>query len=418
LFAAALCAGLGVAFSNATRASSTTPSTRAHTSSVLSAARVAAARKALVASVVVSPPKGATNVALDSPVVVASKTGYVRDVRVVASSGTAVSGTLAPTLTSWWSQGFLTPNTTYTLTAHIADENGIVTNVSSSFQTLTPAATVSATLFPTNDLKVGVGQPIVVKFNHPITDPDARAKIVQHLRVSATHQVAGGWHWFSPIELHFRPKNFWAAGEHVIVTGNLDGWNAGGGLWGTGALLTQFNIGDSHVALANLATHTMSVTDNGHVIATYPMSGGRDKYPTMNGTHIVMDRQSVVHMVSSTNGIPVNSPDGYDELVYWDVHISDSGEYVHAAPWSVGSQGRANVSHGCINVSNANAEAFYNFSSVGDIVLVTGGPRQPVLGDHGVMDWDTSWDQWMPATAHWITPPPPPPVQNDMTTTH
>ena len=75
----------------------------------------------------------------------------------------------------------------------------------------------------------------------------------------------------------------------------------------------------------------------------------------MDGTHIVLDRESVVHMVSSTVGIPVNSPNGYDEYVYDDVHISDSGEYVHAAPWSVGRQGVTNVSHGCINLSAANA---------------------------------------------------------------
>jgi lipoprotein-anchoring transpeptidase ErfK/SrfK len=170
-----------------------------------------------------------------------------------------------------------------------------------------------------------------------------------------------------------------------------------------------FTIGDAHVATADLASHQFTVRDNGRVIAVYPMSGGRPSLPTMNGTHIVMDRESVVRMISSTNGIPVNSPGGYDELVYNDVHISDSGEYVHAAPWSVASQGNTNVSHGCINLSNENALAFFNFSRVGDIVQVVGGPRPPEPGDHGVMDWDTDWSQWTPAMAQPMTPPPPPP---------
>ena len=143
----------------------------------------------------------------------------------------------------------------------------------------------------------------------------------------------------------------------------------------------------------------MTVTDNGRVIATYPISGGKPSDPTMNGVHIVLDRSSVVRMDSATNGVPVNSPDGYDELVYSDVHISDSGEYVHAAPWSVGSQGVANVSHGCINLSPANALAFFDFSRIGDVVLVGGGPRPPALGDHGVMDWDTAWPAFTPANA-------------------
>ncbi len=120
----------------------------------------------------------------------------------------------------------------------------------------------------------------------------------------------------------------------------------------------------------------------------------------MDGVHIVLDRSSVVRMDSATVGIPVNSPNGYNELVYDDVHISDSGEYVHAAPWSVGDQGLTNVSHGCINVSPANALTFFNFSRVGDVVEVIGSPRPAVAGDHGVMDWSTPWSQWTPATVH------------------
>jgi lipoprotein-anchoring transpeptidase ErfK/SrfK len=418
LIAAALCVGVGAAIRNATRSSAAPKDAAAVHPRVSDAVRVANAKTQLTQGAMVTPARAATNVPLDSPIVVASKNGWVRDVHVVASGGPAVSGALAPNLQSWWSQGFLAPNTTYQITAHLANANGVLATVTSSFTTLTPGGAVTATVFPQNGLTVGVGQPIVLKFDHPITDPDARQKIVQHLTVWATHQVPGGWHWFSPVELHFRPQSFWAAHENVTVAANLDGWNAGGGLWGSGNTVVHFATGDSHVAIANLASHTMSVTVNGHVVANYPFSGGRDKYPTMNGTHLVMDRQRVVHMVSSTNGIPVNSPDGYDELVYWDVHISDSGEYVHAAPWSVGSQGRSNVSHGCINVSDANAEAFYNFSGVGDIVLVTGGPRPPELGDHGVMDWDTPFNQWMPSVAHWITPPAAKAAPNPMTNSH
>ena len=161
-----------------------------------------------------------------------------------------------------------------------------------------------------------------------------------------------------------------------------------------------FTIGAARISVANLQTEKMTVTLNGVTVATYPISGGRTQFPTMDGIHIVLDRESVVHMDSATVGIPVNSPNGYDELVYDDVHISDSGEYVHAAPWSVGDQGLMNVSHGCINVSPANALAFFNFSRVGDVVEVVGGPRPPAVGDHGVMDWSTAWSQWTPAAVH------------------
>src|SRR5262249_54878366 len=159
-------------------------------------------------------------------------------------------------------------------------------------------------------------------------------------------------------------------------------------------------------SVANLATDQMTVTENGNTIATYPFSGGRTTDPTMNGLHIVMDRESVVRMISSTNGIPVDSPDGYDELVYSDVHISDSGEYVHAPPWSVSSPGHPNVSHGCINLSPTDALKFFAFSRVGDVVWVVGGPRPPEFGDHGVMDWDTAWSEFTPGVVHSDAPPP------------
>jgi lipoprotein-anchoring transpeptidase ErfK/SrfK len=212
--------------------------------------------------------------------------------------------------------------------------------------------------------------------------------------------VPGGWYWFSDDELHFRPASFWPTGERVAVKADLDGWDAASGRWGSGQISDTFTIGASRISVANLQTDEMTVTENGVHVATYPISGGRQQYPTRVGVHIVLDRESVVRMDSATVGIPVNSPNGYDELVYDDVHISDSGEYVHAAPWSVGSQGVTNVSHGCINVSPANASTFYNFSRVGDIVEVVGSPRPAAQGDHGVMDWSTPWSQWTPAPVH------------------
>ena len=251
-------------------------------------------------------------------------------------------------------------------------------------------------MFPTPGMTVGVGQPIVLRFDHYIESPANQAAVVSHLVVSMSKPVPGGWYWFSPTELHFRPQTYWPAGETVAVSGNLNGWDAGNGRWGEGPVSSSFSIGDARISVANLQTEEMTVTLNGAVVATYPISGGRPKYPTMDGAHIVLDRESVVHMVSSTVGIPVHSPDGYDEYVYDDVHISDSGEYVHAAPWSVGSQGVTNVSHGCVNLSTSHAQSFYYFSRVGDVVQVVGSPRPPAYGDHGVMDWSTPWSQWMP----------------------
>jgi len=177
----------------------------------------------------------------------------------------------------------------------------------------------------------------------------------------------------------------------------LAGVDAGSGIWAMANTTVNFVIGDSHISTANVVTHEMTVTDNGAVVKTVPISAGRTTLPTMNGVHIALYRQQDVHMVSSTVGIPVNSPDGYDEHVFWDVNISDGGEFVHAAPWSTGAQGRSNVSHGCINLSVANATWFFNWSHVGDVVSVVGSPRPASLTDHGTMDWGIPEDQWTPA---------------------
>ena len=347
------------------------------------------------AGVLVQPPDGATNVALDTIVSVTATTGRLNSVSVTAPDGSAVAGTLDPGGTAWRSTGTLALKTAYTVTVDAKMRNGHTAQEVSHFQSLVPTATLSATITPATGLTVGVAQPIVLHFNHTVTNKDA---LVAQLHVTESTPVAGGWHWFSSRELHFRPQAYWPSGEKVSITANLNAFDAGGGVWGDQTTTSNFAVGDAHISTVNVDSHVMTVTNNGQVVATYPISAGRTKYPTMNGVHIDLYRQQDVHMVSSSVGIPVNSPDGYDEHVYWDVNISDGGEFVHAAPWSTGAQGNSNVSHGCVNLSVANATAFYNFSRVGDVIQVVGSPRPPDLGDHGTMDWNLPWSQWSPAT--------------------
>ena len=75
-----------------------------------------------------------------------------------------------------------------------------------------------------------------------------------------------------------------------------------------------------------------------------------------------------------------------------------SGEFIHAAPWSVGSQGSANVSHGCVGMSTANAGWLYNMTKVGDVVEVTGTNRSMELSN-GYGDWNLSWADWQEGSA-------------------
>ena len=124
------------------------------------------------------------------------------------------------------------------------------------------------------------------------------------------------------------------------------------------------------------------------------VSTGRDKYPTKGGVHIVLEKNRIKIMDSATVGIPRNSPDGYYEKVPFSVRISNGGAFVHAASWSVRSQGVRNVSHGCVNMSPADAEWFYGLAKRGDVVNVINSPVRPVLWDAGMSDWNIPFAEW------------------------
>jgi len=406
------------------------------TESVTTTTSHAEAIDQLLSRVSMSPASGSTKQPLSTVVTLRTDGARLESVRVSVVPGSSkLKGALDAAGDEWHSTGRLFPGSTYTVHYTVVSTGagpgsdagtGAVTEAtfrakgSGTFTTAPPASIVTASVFPSPGIAVGVGQPIVFMFSQPVGTLAAQKAVESHLSIAMSKPVPGGWHWFSPVELHFRPTSYWPVGDQVEVNGNLNGWDAGGGAWGAGAVSTAFVIGNRHVSVVNLATHEMTVTDNGQLLYTWPISAGQPRWPTQDGTHIVLDRESVVHMISSTVGIPVKSPAGYNEFVYWDVHISDSGEYVHAAPWSVSEQGFENVSHGCVNLGPANAETFFHFSRVGDIVQVVDGVRPPLLGDHGVMDWSfgTPTVSWTPAKVTQLTttvttipvttlPPPP-----------
>jgi lipoprotein-anchoring transpeptidase ErfK/SrfK len=80
-----------------------------------------------------------------------------------------------------------------------------------------------------------------------------------------------------------------------------------------------------------------------------------------------------VSAARTTLGIPINDPEGYRLTVDYAVRISSQGLYVHSAPWAVPSMGVENVSHGCISVSPADAEWYFDTVNIGDPVIVQEG---------------------------------------------
>jgi lipoprotein-anchoring transpeptidase ErfK/SrfK len=343
----------------------------------------------------VSPRHKATGVRLDARAKVVASGGTLRSVTVKAADGRRLAGRLDGDRQTWTSSGPLAPATRYRMTVEAVDEAGTPARRSTGFTTLRPRAELRAAVMPLEGETVGVGLPIGVWFNQPVAD---RAAVERRLQVESSKPVDGAWHWFNDSEVHYRPRTYWPSGAKVTLRTRLAGTAAGDGVWGVADRTIGFRIGDRHVSVVNAKTHRMKVVANGKTLRVMPVSTGRDKYPTTNGVHFVIEKTRDKLMDSSTIGIPRDSPGGYYQHVAWSVRISNSGEFVHAAPWSVGSQGRANVSHGCVNLSPANAAWFFRMTRRGDVVEVVGSPHRP--GDSfGVADWNMSWSAWLRGSA-------------------
>ncbi len=224
---------------------------------------------------------------------------------------------------------------------------------------------------PVNGSTVGVAKPIIINFQRPIADAGMAE---QAIHVSSTPPVAGKFYWTTPTQLRWRPLSFWPAhtAVHVDAAGTPE----------------DFVTGDTLLATADDATHQLTVTRNGVVEKTFPMSMGMAAggHQTANGTYYVLDKKASVVMDSSTYGVPVNSAYGYKVTVTDAVQFDNSGDFVHSAPWSVADQGKRDVSHGCINLAPADAKWFFaNFGS-GDPIVVKNS-----VGTYSKNDGSNDW---------------------------
>ncbi|BBY96450.1 hypothetical protein MGALJ_61190 (plasmid) [Mycobacterium gallinarum] len=349
----------------------------------------------LVPKVQASVIDGAIGVPVESPVTVTADAGVLGAVTLVNEQGRVVAGEMSPDGVTWSSAEPLGYNRQYTLNAEARGLGGVA-QTSATFETHSPQNLTMPYVLPNDGEVVGVGQPIAVRFDENIPD---RLAAQQAIIVTTNPPVEGAFYWLNDREVRWRPAQYWKPGTSVDVQVKAYGVDLGQGLFGQDDASTRFTIGDEVIATADDTTKTMTVRVNGNVVKTMPISMGKDKTPTDNGTYVIGDRYSFLVMDSSTYGVPVNSPDGYRTEVNWATQMSYSGIYVHAAPWSVGSQGRANVSHGCLNASTENGKWFYDNTKRGDIVEVVNTVGPTLSGTDGLGDWNIPWDQWKAGNA-------------------
>ncbi|MGW0707823.1 Ig-like domain-containing protein [Streptomyces sp. NPDC002643] len=329
--------------------------------------------------------------------VTAEDDARITDVLAVDAAGRYVAGELTADGGRWHSTAPLAANARYTVRVSTEDDDGAPGRETLTFDTGRPLTKkrLDVTFGPEAG-KYGVGQPVTAELSAPVKDQAARAIVERALKVDSVPAAEGAWHWVDDTKLHYRPKEYWPTGATIRAHSNLEGIKIGDRLWGGRAKPLTLTTGDKIIAVTDAAAHQMTVYKNDEEIRAIPVTTGMPGYDTRNGVKVVLAKEGTVRMTSASIG----ASDFYDLTVHHSVRVTNSGEYVHAAPWSTGSQGYANVSHGCTGMSSANAEWFYDTINEGDIVEVvnSAGDTMAPFGN-GYGDWNLDWEKWREGSA-------------------
>ncbi|WP_229698202.1 L,D-transpeptidase [Wenjunlia tyrosinilytica] len=367
----------------------------------------AAARQASDASITITPKNGANNVNREGDVKVRVAGGKLTAVSMTAvETGKPVTGAISPDGTSWEPSVRLDQAMKYRLTAVAKDPKGRQETKNASFATLSAANTVIGFFTPEDGSTVGVGMPVSINFNKAIQN---RARIQKAITVTSTsgQQVVG--HWFSGTRLDFRPQEYWKSGSKVTLKLRLKGVQGSAGVYGVQSKDVTFTVGRSQVSTVDTKTHRMTVTRDGKVIKTLPISAGGPDNPTYNGQMVIAEKFKQTRMNGATVGFVKD--DGKGEYDIPDVphamRLTNTGTFVHGNYWGKGVFGKVNTSHGCIGVqdvkgggdSATDAAWFFDNSITGDVVNVVHSPDRTVSPDNGLNGWNLSWAQWKAGSA-------------------
>ncbi|MEV0293888.1 Ig-like domain-containing protein [Nocardia sp. NPDC050710] len=321
--------------------------------------------------------------------------GKLTAVKLVNAQDRPVTGKLAADGRSWETTEVLGYGKTYTLTADAIGLGG-ANSTKLRFTTSSPDNQTHPYLIPGEGEVVGIGQPVAVQFDENIPNRKAAQDAI---KITTNPPVEGAFYWVNNREVRWRPEHFWAPGTKVTIDVNVYGKDLGNGLYGQDNLHSFFTVGDAVIFTADDNTHQVTVEQNGQVIRTMPTSMGKSSTPTDNGVYIVADKHEKIIMDSSTYGVAVNSPDGYKTPVDFATRISYSGIFFHSAPWSVGAQGYSNTSHGCLNLSPANAQWVFQNAKRGDVTIVKNTVGGTLSGTDGLGDWNIAWPEWKAGNA-------------------
>jgi lipoprotein-anchoring transpeptidase ErfK/SrfK len=349
-----------------------------------------------VAAVSESPAFGGADISPVAPVTISVSRGTISQLSFTNPEGAAVNGTLSTDQTSWTLAEPLGYGRTYAVSGTAVGTDGKSVPITGSYTTVTPVDEITTSISPGDGAVVGVAAPVIVHLGY---EPADKASIEKAMKITTTPAVEGAWAWIKHDgdqfpSLDWRPKDYWPSGTVVHVESDIYGLDFGDGYFGGDNVTSDFTIGRNQVVKADANAHNIVVQRDGVTVASYDASyGSGDEIGdpnrvTRSGVHVVMDKQQTTKMSNPAYGY-VNITE------HWAVRISDNGEFIHQNQGTVSDQGVDNVSHGCINLSAASAEEYYNSAIYGDPVEVTGTSVPLSAADGDIYDWSYTWDEWL-----------------------
>jgi lipoprotein-anchoring transpeptidase ErfK/SrfK len=344
---------------------------------------------------------GSHKVGVDTLVKVSASAGTVSKVKLSYtgknSKGKAKKGTVHGALSkdhkSWTASERLEPATSYKLAMAGKNAASQATSSTSTFKTknLSLSKQTFPSLYPLKGSTVGVGMPVVLNFDVAVKN---KKSIEKNLHVTSSPAQAGSWRWFSDTQVRYRPAKYWKPGTKVSVHADVNGVKAGNGIYGQSSAKTSFKVGRSMIIKINLASDVAHVYRNGKMVRKIYVSAGKPGWQTRSGTKLIMDKEYNKKMTNEMIG----AKEKYSLTAAYAMRITNSGEFLHSAPWNSGYFGRVNHSHGCTGMSTADASYLISHTLIGDPVITTGTSRHMELGN-GYGDWNISFKQYRKGSA-------------------
>jgi len=345
-------------------------------------------------SLSLTPQRGSTGVPASAEIGTTVDGGSVQSVRLVDAHGHQVSGSMREDGSSWIPDRPLAYKTTYTATVTAVGARRQQVERSTTFRTMAePSDRVGTGMYVQDGETYGVGLPIAIELGQKVPK-DLRDDVQRRLFVTSEPAQPGAWHWFSGDRVEYRPATWWQPGTKLTVRMALGGLPLGHGAYGDGDRTATATIAKDRVEMriTNEPKH-MKVYENGKLARTMPVSLGKPDAPSSSGHMVIMQKAS--HIVFDTRGIP---GENYVAPVDNAQRLTWGGEFIHAAPWSVYQQGHVNVSHGCVNISDADAAWLFAHTHIGDPVTVSGTGTKLAEGN-GWTDWNMNWSDFLAGSA-------------------